>query len=84
MLRVALALLLGFGLLAAPSLALACPVCIDPSAASRSAYFNTTILLSLLPLGFIFGFGMFIRARLRAQEEDVQVRPLVSRPQEIS
>lgn len=56
--------------LCAPSVALACPVCIDPSGASRAAYFNTTILLSLLPLGFIFGCGMLIRARLRALDED--------------
>ncbi len=60
-------MLLALGL---PSSALACPVCIDPSAASRSAYLNTTILLSLLPLGFIFGVGMLLRARLRALDEN--------------
>ena len=73
-------------LLVAPSLALACPVCIDPSGASRSAYFNTTILLSLVPLGFIFGCGMVIRARLKAQDDELEIggQPGVSLRQENS
>lgn len=66
-------LVVGAVLLLAPSEALACPVCIDPSGASRSAYLGTTILLSLLPIGFVFGLGMVVRAMLRAQEREERV-----------
>lgn len=53
----------------APSLAAACPVCIEQRAAARGAYFNTTVLLSLLPLAFIGGIALYLRARLRAADD---------------
>jgi hypothetical protein len=48
-----------------PALALACPVCGGggDSPRSQAAFFNTTILLSLLPLGMIGGGVWWLRGK---------------------
>ena len=61
-----------------PALAAACPVCIEQRAAARGAYFNTTVLLSLLPLAFIGGVALFLRARLRAADDAGPGEPISS------
>ena len=57
-----------FGLTAAafvtaPVVAWACPVCFSGSPRIREAFFNTTVFLSLLPLGMI-GAGVVVLKRL--------------------
>jgi len=63
------ALLLG----ALPALAHACPVCFSGSAKLRAAFFNTTVLLSLTPLGMI-GFGLMWLRRSGRFKGEFQVR----------
>jgi hypothetical protein len=54
-----------------PVAANACAVCFSGSPRIRIAFFNTTILLSLLPLGMIFGGLWYLRrsGKLRLAEE---------------
>ncbi len=44
---------------------LAGPVCIGSSLQNAAAFGGTTILLSAIPLGIIFGFGSWLRRRFR-------------------
>jgi hypothetical protein len=60
-------------LLAAPSVALACPACLDMSAESRVAFAQTAVVLTLLPLGMVSGVGMWLRRRSRDQVVDPPV-----------
>lgn len=53
-------------LLATP--AAACPGCITYGDANRQAFLETTILLSLLPLGMIGGGLWWLRRRARSLE----------------
>jgi len=55
-------------LLLLPGAAWACPVCFDTTAENRMAFMQTTVLLSLLPLGMVGGVGVWIRKRARALE----------------
>ena len=57
-----------------PALALACPVCGGggDSPRSQAAFFNTTILLSLLPLGMIGGGVWWLRGK--AQDGEFEER----------
>jgi hypothetical protein len=55
-------------LLLLPGAAWACPVCFDTTAENRMAFMQTTVLLSLLPLGMVGGVGVWIRKRARAME----------------
>ena len=53
-----------------PHVALACAVCGGGNPANRFAFFVSTTVLSLLPLG-LFGSGfLWLRSRLRAQFAD--------------
>ncbi len=54
---------------AAPSVALACPACLDMSAENRVAFAQTAVALSLLPLGMVGGLGAWLRRRSRDDEE---------------
>ncbi|MEO0604924.1 MAG: hypothetical protein AAF211_26060 [Myxococcota bacterium] len=45
-------------LLASPSLALACSVCFDATDENRQAFFDATVLLTMLPL-LIIGSGVY-------------------------
>ncbi|MCY3808374.1 MAG: hypothetical protein OXG58_02865 [Gemmatimonadetes bacterium] len=63
----ALALL---GLAALPEATLACPVCFDRDDEARIAFLATTGLLTLLPLGLVAGFGVWLRRRTREEDED--------------
>lgn len=49
----------------------ACPVCFDRDDEARIAFLATTGLLTLLPLGLVFGTGAWLRRRAReiAEEE---------------
>ena len=70
--RLGLGLVLGAALAALwPMTANACAVCFSGSPRIRIAFFNTTILLSLLPLGMIFGGLWYLRraGKLRLAEE---------------
>lgn len=51
-----------------PEAAAACPVCFDPREENRLAFLGTTIFLSLLPLGMVFGAGMWLRKRSQGME----------------
>jgi len=60
--------------LAAPALAQACEVCFSGPPRVRTAFFNATIFMSLLPLGMI-GWGLWwlrrqLRGRLAGEFED--------------
>ncbi len=52
----------------------ACPVCFDRDDEARIAFLATTGLLTLLPLGLIFGTGVWLRKRAReiAEEERLE------------
>jgi hypothetical protein len=54
----------------APRVALACAVCGGGNPANRVAFFATTVLLSLLPLGMFMGGFLWLRSRLRASLAD--------------
>ncbi len=47
-------------LMASPSTALACSVCFDASDENRQAFFDATVLLTMLPLFLIGGGGYWI------------------------
>jgi len=49
----------------APELAHACPGCIDLKTKNRVAFFGTTIVLSLLPLGMVGGMAAWLRRRAK-------------------
>jgi hypothetical protein len=57
-------LLLAFPALA-PGVALACAVCGGGNPANRFAFFLSTLVLSLLPLGLFLGGFLWLRSRLR-------------------
>jgi hypothetical protein len=48
-----------------PSTSGACPVCFSGSQRVRSAFYNTTVFMSLLPLGMIGGGLLWLRRRGR-------------------
>lgn len=54
----------------APHLALACAVCGGGNPANRFAFFVSTLVLSLLPLGLFLGGFLWLRSRLRARFAD--------------
>lgn len=56
------ALVLGAALVSLPSLAAACPTCGVGNGRNVTAFFVTTVVLSLLPLGLI-GAGIYWLAR---------------------
>lgn len=59
------------GLLALfPDFAYACPVCFDRDDEARIAFLATTGLLTLLPLGMVGGFVVWIRKRGRVGEAE--------------
>jgi hypothetical protein len=64
-----------------PAASHACSVCYAANDRNRAAFFDTTILLSLLPLGMIAGGALWFgkSARLRLEEEfgdrDARVPP---------
>jgi hypothetical protein len=60
--------------LALPRLAPACAVCFSANDESRTAYVATTVLLSLLPLVFLFGFFGWLVRRTRAHEREAEQR----------
>ena len=70
--------------LALPAPAFACAVCAGGNPANRFAFFASTIVLSLLPLGLFAAAFLWLRARLRARDsaEFVERDPLAaaSRP----
>ncbi len=51
---------------------LACPVCIGSSLQNAAAFGGTTILLSAIPLGIIFGFGSWLRRRAHQADTDTE------------
>ena len=70
-LRATLPLLLALPALAAsPDAALACPVCFDRDDEARIAFLATTGVLTLLPLGLVAGFGVWLRRRARHKAEE--------------
>ena len=62
---------LGLLLAGAPGLAQACAVCnAGGSPANRFAFFLSTMVLSLLPLGLFVGAALWLRARIRRRFAD--------------
>ena len=55
-----------------PEAALACPVCFDRDDEARIAFLATTGLLTLLPLGLVAGFGVWLRRRTREEEDGAE------------
>lgn len=55
-----------------PETALACPVCFDRDDEARIAFLATTGLLTLLPLGLVAGLGVWLRRRLREEEDGAE------------
>jgi hypothetical protein len=68
--------------LAFPAHALACAVCAGGNPANRFAFFGSTIVLSLLPLGLFVGGFLWLRSKLRRQgsSEFVERDPLSEPP----
>jgi len=68
--------------LALPAPALACAVCAGGNPANRFAFFASTIVLSLLPLGLFAAGFLWLRARLRSRggSEFVERDPLAAEP----
>lgn len=64
--------------LALPRIAPACAVCFSARDESRTAYVATTVLLSVLPLLYVFGlFGWLVRrTRMREREAEQQRRTI--------
>jgi hypothetical protein len=56
--------------LASPGLARACAVCGGGNPANRFAFFATTVVLSLLPLGMFVGGFLWLRSRLARGTRD--------------
>lgn len=57
-----------------PTMAHACAVCFSGSPRVRTAFFNMTIMLSLLPLGMLFGGAWALRrASSRSLKEELTV-----------
>jgi hypothetical protein len=54
----------------APRVAFACAVCGGGNPANRFAFFVSTVVLSLLPLGLFLGGFLWLRSRLRARFAD--------------
>lgn len=52
-----------------PSVALACPVCGQGVKEAQTALLIMTWILSLLPLGMLFGLGYFVYRRARKIDE---------------
>ena len=77
-----LILLAVVGALALPSVAFACPNCIDAVEGSRMAFIVTTGILSFLPLMMIGGTVLFFRHR--AREVAAQQLALLADPGESS
>jgi hypothetical protein len=60
--------------LAVPSEVWACPVCAPQNdEASRLAFFNTTVFLTLLPLGMFAGLIYFAVRRMQAMDDASQL-----------
>lgn len=51
------------------SFAHACPSCSSPLEENRQAFVDTTILLTLVPLGMIGGFIWWLRRKARSLEQ---------------
>jgi len=66
----ALLLLSSALLLLLPGAASACAVCFDTTAENRMAFMQTTVILSLLPLGMVAGVGAWVRKRARDLESE--------------
>ena len=74
----------GLALVIAPAPAFACAVCGGGNPANRFAFFASTIVLSLLPLGLFAAAFLWLRSRLRERggsefverdRQDVAPRP---------
>lgn len=61
---------MGAGALLWPQAVWACAVCYDPNEKSRAAFVGTTIFLSLLPLGMVFGLVYWLVRRARQFDEE--------------
>ena len=48
----------------------ACPVCGAPGAANDGAYLVMTIIMSLLPLGFIGGVGLWVHRQFTSSDAE--------------
>jgi di/tricarboxylate transporter len=59
---------LAVALLGLPEAAAACSVCYGGGEESRKAFLFTTVLLSLLPISMIGGFGWWVWRHLREDE----------------
>ena len=54
----------------APSSARACAVCFDLADRAREAYYETTVLLLLVPFAFMAGIGIWLRKAALRQAVD--------------
>jgi len=52
-----------------PAAAHACSVCYAANDRNRAAFFDTTILLSMLPLGMVAGGALWLKRHARLREE---------------
>ena len=68
-------LLVLLGVVLVPALAFACPTCGLPLPQTKSTYEVMSIILSLLPLGMVFGVVGYVAHRVRVMERDEQLPP---------
>jgi hypothetical protein len=62
-----------FAIVASPSLARACSVCVDPEAENRTAFIITTVLLSVLPLLLVGGLVAWLWRRAALIEAEASL-----------
>ncbi len=56
-----------------PTAAYACPMCVGTTEEGRLAFVQTAVVLSMLPLGIVGGFGVWLRRRSKSMSDRFSV-----------
>ena len=63
-----------------PGAAEACSVCFSTTEENRWAFITTTVFLSILPLGILFGIGTWLRRQILEMERQHEKARIASPP----
>lgn len=63
-----------------PGAAEACSVCFSTTEENRWAFIGTTVFLSVLPLGILFGIGTWLRRKVLEMEREHEAARLPTPP----
>jgi len=77
--RAALAIAFALALLV-PGAAEACSVCFSTTEENRWAFIGTTVFMSVLPLGILFGIGTWLRSKVLEMERHHEAARLPTPP----